>query len=98
MSFEELDVSPKFSSSAKLMQQQLKQFRKETKTKFPWKAYTPESFRETMMGVAAKKLHPYQLMYVTSHKSERSIKHTYIAKQKTNTFQIYNNIIHNLFN
>ena len=96
--FKKHGTSPKFTSSAKLMQNQLLRFKKAEKINFKMQKYTPESFRESMMGVAVEKLHPYQLMYVTHHRSERSIKHTYIVKQKTNTFNIYNEVINRFFN
>jgi len=95
--FKKHKTSPKFSSSAKLLQSQLQRFKKEEKLNFRPQKYTPESFRETMMGIASKTLHPHQLMYVTHHRSDRSIKHTYLAKQKEHTFEKYNQVINTLF-
>lgn len=79
------------------MTKQMKKFRKKKNLKFKLDNFTPESFRETMMGAAAVKLAPHELMYVTHHQSDRSIKHTYIKKQKNNTWKMYNKVIENFF-
>ena len=95
--FDKYKVSPTFPKNAKRMQKQLKKFKKQEKIRENLEKYTPESFRETMMGSAAEKLAPHELMYVTNHQSDRSIKHTYIRKQKANTWKQYNKVIANFF-
>lgn len=90
--------SPKFAASSKLMQAQLRRFKKAKHLSFVMKAYTAESFRESMMGLLAREgLRPYEMTYVTHHRSERSIKYVYLAKQKKATFKKYNNILNSLF-
>ena len=90
--------SPRFASSSKLIQAQLRRFKKATHTSFKMKHYTAESFRESMMGLLARKgLRPYEMTYVTHHRSERSIKYVYLAKQKKDTFRKYNIILNSLF-
>lgn len=94
--FKKLKVSPTFNSSAKLMQKQLQEFKVAKGGRFDAQKFSPESFRETMMHVAAKKLAPHELMYITHHRSDRSIKHTYLQKHKVETYKTFNEIIKEL--
>ena len=89
--------SPKFPTSAKRLRKLLKQFQAHTKTPFQTEIYSPESFRETMMGVSSTKLQPYQMMFITCHRSDRSIKHTYLRKQQQYAFRTYNNLLDTFF-
>ena len=78
------------------MKKQLQEFKDSKGGRFDAQKFSPESFRETMMHVAAKKLAPHELMYITHHRSDRSIKHTYLQKHKTETYKTFNEIIKGL--